>query len=200
VLYAGGIRPLNPFYLGFYGGSELPGVLASDVDRQTWFRAAGYAEIDRVSVLHCELGKFRAPVNRQQLLLKRSTDVAVDYDPAASPWWTACTIGVLDPVRFLLMDKLAPQCPPIAGASFWTMEPLSNTWGVRVAGLIDLETPESKRRHGNATCLLTEAFKQLTGQGFSLVEAQVMANNAPAQAFYKKLGFAEIDHGTVLRK
>ena len=30
VIYAGGIRPLNGFYLGLYGGSELPGVLASD--------------------------------------------------------------------------------------------------------------------------------------------------------------------------
>src|SRR5690606_18937290 len=30
VLYAGGIRPLNAFYLGLYGGSELPGVLTSD--------------------------------------------------------------------------------------------------------------------------------------------------------------------------
>ena len=30
VIYAGGIRPLNAFYLGLYGGSELPGVLAGD--------------------------------------------------------------------------------------------------------------------------------------------------------------------------
>src|SRR4051812_40528586 len=29
VLYAGGMRPLNAFYLGLYGGSELPGILDS---------------------------------------------------------------------------------------------------------------------------------------------------------------------------
>src|SRR5262249_22259395 len=31
VIYGGGIRPLNAFYVGLYGGSELPGILDSDV-------------------------------------------------------------------------------------------------------------------------------------------------------------------------
>ncbi len=30
LIYAGGVRPLNAFYLGLYGGSELPGILVSD--------------------------------------------------------------------------------------------------------------------------------------------------------------------------
>ena len=30
VLYGGGIKPLDGFYLGLYGGSELPGVLVTD--------------------------------------------------------------------------------------------------------------------------------------------------------------------------
>ena len=30
VLYGGGLQPLCPFYIGLYGGSELPGVLDSD--------------------------------------------------------------------------------------------------------------------------------------------------------------------------
>ena len=30
VLYGGGIHPLDPFYLGLYGGSELPGEGARD--------------------------------------------------------------------------------------------------------------------------------------------------------------------------
>ncbi len=39
VLYAGGIRPLNPFYWGLYGGSEPPGVPDSDRESQALFRA-----------------------------------------------------------------------------------------------------------------------------------------------------------------
>ena len=37
VIYGGGIRPLNGFYLGLYGGSELPGVLESDTRGPTGF-------------------------------------------------------------------------------------------------------------------------------------------------------------------
>ena len=33
VMYGGGMYPLNPFYLGLYGGSESPGVLESDKPR-----------------------------------------------------------------------------------------------------------------------------------------------------------------------
>ena len=38
VLYGGGFQPLDPFYLGLYGGSELPGVLDSDVRRPASLR------------------------------------------------------------------------------------------------------------------------------------------------------------------
>jgi len=41
VLYGGGIQPLNPFYLGLYGGSELPGVLDSDLVARRRYAAEG---------------------------------------------------------------------------------------------------------------------------------------------------------------
>jgi ribosomal protein S18 acetylase RimI-like enzyme len=199
VLYGGGIRPLNPFYLGYYGGSELPGILCSDVWRQELFRSANYAESDRVLILHCDLRSFRPPINRQQLLLKRSTQIAHQFDPASAPWWTACTLGILEPVRFDLVDKLKAGVS-YGHACFWTMEPLAQSWGVRAAGMVDLEIDAAQRRRGLATCLLSESFRQIQLQGFSLVEAQVMQSNEPAIGLYRKLGFVEIDHGTVLRK
>ena len=199
VLYGGGIRPLNPFYLGYYGGSELPGILCSDVWRQELFRAAGYVEADSVLVMHCDLSNFRPPINRQQLLLKRSTQIAHNLNPASSPWWTACTLGILEPVRFDLVDKLKAGIS-YGHASFWTMEPIAQSWGVRAAGMIDLEVDSTQRRRGMATCLLSESFRQIQLQGFSLVEAQVMHNNEPAIGLYRKLGFIEVDQGTVLRK
>src|SRR5262245_42545214 len=60
VLYAGGIRPLDPFYRGLYGGSELPGVLATDSFSNELYRTSGYGEIDRVAILERELAAFRA--------------------------------------------------------------------------------------------------------------------------------------------
>src|SRR5262245_53003596 len=71
VIYAGGIRPLNGFYLGLYGGSELPGILASDVVFSDSCRRGGYREIDRVMVLERDLASFRPAVTREQRMLKR---------------------------------------------------------------------------------------------------------------------------------
>jgi hypothetical protein len=66
VIYAGGIRPLNGFYLGLYGGSELPGVLVSDPVLNTAVVRNGYREIDKVIVLRLELVNYRQPFTRSQ--------------------------------------------------------------------------------------------------------------------------------------
>ena len=50
VLYGGGIQPLNPFYLGLYGGSELPGVLDTDNVARDVYQTHGYTEIDQTVV------------------------------------------------------------------------------------------------------------------------------------------------------
>ena len=59
VLYGGAVRPLNPFYLGLYGGSEQPGVLDSDKAAQQLFLSHGYREIDRTVVFERTLVDFR---------------------------------------------------------------------------------------------------------------------------------------------
>src|SRR5207237_9658598 len=42
AFYAGLMHPLNPFYFGLYGGSELPGVLDSDAAMGPFLRKHGY--------------------------------------------------------------------------------------------------------------------------------------------------------------
>ena len=55
ALYGGGLYPLNPFYVGLYGGSELPGVLDSDAIAREAFAARGYREVERTTILRREL-------------------------------------------------------------------------------------------------------------------------------------------------
>jgi ribosomal protein S18 acetylase RimI-like enzyme len=198
VLYAGGIRPLNPFYLGLYGGSESPGVLASDPERLDLYRSQGYREIDRVLVLQRNLASFRPVTDRQQMQLRRRLQFVETPDPPCHCWWDAQTFGRKESLRYAAAR--APGEPPVAAATFWNMEPLASSWGMRAAGLWDVHVEESHRRQGLATCLLGDAFKQFTLQGLQMVEAQVMVQNQPAQALYEKLGFIEIDQGVVLRK
>jgi hypothetical protein len=57
-LFGGEIHPVDPFYLGLYGGSEMPGVLASDTATVEMYRSAGYQEEHRCLILQRNLAGF----------------------------------------------------------------------------------------------------------------------------------------------
>src|SRR5690349_4420585 len=99
VIYAGGINPMNSFYLGLYGGSEIPGVL------QTEALHRGYREIDRVRIMQCDLVRIRPPVSRELRAIKRTTQLVEKIDPAPKTWWEACVWGSLQRDVFSLVDR-----------------------------------------------------------------------------------------------
>lgn len=197
VLYGGGIHPLDPFYLGLYGGSELPGVLAADVEAQRLYRGAGYREIDTCIVLHRELASFRPAISRQQMLVRRQTSVRATVDPPPDNWWDACTFGCFDRVRFDLLNTAGAI---VARATVWSMEPMGTSWGFRAGGLIRVEVAPPCRRQGYATYLLSEILRHQHQQGVAVIETQTMQQNTAALGMYEKLGFREVDRGTVFRK
>jgi ribosomal protein S18 acetylase RimI-like enzyme len=199
VLYGGGMRPLNSFYLGLYGGSELSGILDSDLQQQTFFRTAGYREIDRTIVMHRELAGFRPLVDRQQMQVKRRTRIESIFDPACRTWWEACTIGDYNRIQYKLFLRES-ESEPAALATLLEMEAFSHTWGVRTAGLLDVLVDERVRRQGLAVNLLGDMLRRAAEQGIGLIEVQTMQKNAAAIAMYRKLGFQEVDQGTVFRK
>ncbi len=198
VLYAGGINPLNSFYLGLYGGSEIPGVLHTDAVLQGAATRAGYRELDRVRILQCDLARVRPPVSRELRLIKRTTQLIEKIDPPPKSWWEACVWGSLQRDVFSLYDKA--QNRVVASASFWDMQPLSAGWGMCAAGLLDLYVDPPLRRRGYASYLLGEAIRILRRRGVGTIEAQSMGANEPARDFYLKFGFTEIDYGIVYRK
>jgi ribosomal protein S18 acetylase RimI-like enzyme len=198
VLYGGPIYPLNAFYLGVYGGSELPGVLDSARRAQERFAAQGYRPIDRVLVLQRDLAGFRPPVDRQLMQARRRAGIEAIDDPPARTWWEACTYGGFESTRFEMRNRADGQL--IASTVAWNIQPLGASWGVHAAGLRDLEVAESHRRQGLGVCLLGEVFRHLQARGFTLVEAQTMEHNQAAQRLYAKLGFQLVDQGTVFRK
>ena len=198
VIYAGGIRPLNGFYLGLYGGSELPGVLASDQVLNAAAARNGYREIDKVIVLQLDLGSHRQPITRTQRQLRREVTFFEEYDPPAETWWDAVTTAGFERLRFFLQK--AGRKEPLASVWFWNIEPLSMSWGVPTAGMFNLEVCSDRRRQGLATFLLGESLERLKSRGVVRVEAQTMRENAPALGLYQLLGFTRVDEGTVYRK
>jgi ribosomal protein S18 acetylase RimI-like enzyme len=198
LIYAGGIRPMNAFYLGLYGGSELPGVLTTDPVLGPACLRSGYREIDRVYVLQLDLASFRPPITREQRQLRREVVCHETYDPPVRSWWEAATIGDYERLRLSLTSSSGGQS--LASVEFWDIEPLSTCWGVATAGMLDLQVEGEYRRRGLATYLLSEAFGRLRTRGIVCVEAQTMQHNQPALALYAKLGFKKVDEGVVYRK
>lgn len=198
VIYAGGIKPLNSFYLGLYGGSEIPGVLQSNTMLCEACIRAGYSQSAQVSILQCDLIRFRPSVSRKVRQLRRQVSLTETLDPAADNWWDACVWGTQLRDYFQLTDKASQQV--IARSSFWDVQPLSACWGVCTAGMCDLYVDPEWRRRGCGTYLVSEAFRLLRRRGVGTVEAQTMSTNEAALAFYEQLGFLEVDHGLVFRK
>ncbi|MCA9259207.1 MAG: GNAT family N-acetyltransferase [Planctomycetales bacterium] len=198
VLYAGGIRPFATFYLGLYGGSEIPGILQSDDVFLGAVREANYREIDQVRILQCDLVSFRPPVSHQLRAVKRTTEIVEALNPPNRSWWDACTWATLQRDRFELRDKY--QHRVLATAQFWDVQPLSTGWGMCTVGLFQMETDAAHRRRGYATYLLGEAIRMLRRRGVASIEVQTMAANEAALQFYAKMGFSEIDAGFVFRK
>jgi GNAT superfamily N-acetyltransferase len=198
VIYGGGIRPLNGFYLGLYGGSELPGVAESDTVAQRTLLSHGYREIDRTLLFRRSLSAFEAVVDRRQMQVRRQMVVEVVIDPPTRTWWDACTLGMFDLVRFALVPRVGGSA--VAAATFRRMELVSTSLQPTSLGLIEIWVEESARRRGLAIFLLSEAFRQFIREGTREVEVQAMQHNLAAQALYRKMGFQQFGQGSVFRK
>lgn len=198
-ILAGSVRPIDPFYLGLYGGSEQSGILKSDQHSDEFFRSHGYEPIGQTIIFQRDLLSFRPSVDRRQLQVRRRCcTVASIADPPVKSWWEAWSYGDFDRVRFELRER--PAEPPIASVMFWNMEPMSRTWGVNASGLVDLQVDPKQRRQAVATYLLGEAFRSLAGQGVTLVEAQAAETDSASRSLFRKLGFSEVDRATQFQK
>lgn len=197
-IQAGGWFPVIPFYLGFYGGSRLPGIMADDGWQLDRFLRAGYVEQERTTILQMNTESFRPPVNRQQMTNRRTHQVIALFDPQSDSWWEACTLGWADRVRFSLLDK--DSGGQLGQVMFWDMEPISSSWGIRCMGLYDLNIEDRRRRQGRATYLVGESLRQLCSQGVSMVEVQVSTTDGATLGLFRKLGFEERGEGIRLLK
>ena len=198
VLYGGGLRPLCPFYVGLYGGSELPGVLDSDTVARGAMAARGYREVERTVLLRRELDGFESQVDRRQMQIRRQMQVEVTADAPTHSRWEAFNVGEFHLTRFDLVSRGRDE--PVATALLRSMEPSVTTGVGHAVGLIELSVAEDQRRHGLATFLLNEAFRQLLRQDIMSVEAQVGEANAIALGVFQKLGLQQTGQGGVWRK
>lgn len=197
VLYGGEMAPLAPFYFGLYGGSEMPGVLATDQPMNELFRRTGFDEAYRCVMLQCELFGFRPKLDRQFMQNRRAFEVRPKANPPTANWWQACAMATIDRTRFELVPRRGGEA--VGCVTFWDMETFSASRGVASVGLIELYIEPEHRQKGYATFLVAESLRQLQELGVKIVEAQTMEDNQAALRLYEKLGFTEFNRGCVYR-
>ncbi len=198
TILGGEFPPVIPFYLGLYGGSELPGILQSDKLFSAVFQQDGYEEASSCVLMNCKLGPLRLPFDRQQRQLAREFDVEAQPDHYFDTWWDACTLGQTQHTFLQLVAR--GDRSTFGSAIVWDLEPLSSSWGVHVVGISQLRISDSRRREGLATLLISQTMKKLQSTGVSLVQVQILSANEAALNLYHKLGFEDIDRGVCFRK
>jgi len=197
-IYGGAVRQVSPFYLGLYGGAELPGVLDSDTVSQHVYEANGYGIVDRTVIYRRALSSFRPPVDRRQVQFRRRMIMEVIPDPPPADWWEACTAGDFELTRFDLIPRGSGEA--VASVTIRDIGPTFAAGSGRVAGIMDVHVDPSYRRQGLATYLLNEAFRQLSLQGVVRVEGHASEKNTLGMRLYEKLGLVQGDQASVFLK
>lgn len=198
ALFGGGTGLLGPFYFGLYGGSRLPGVLASDRDLNGIFEQAGYQQENFCDVFRRDLAAFRPPVDRSLMQVRRQYQLGQADDPLPEHWWEGCAFGHIDRMRFLLTSKAGGK--PAAEASFWDIEPLASSWRVHAMGLVSMTVEDGDQAPAIVTFFLGEILKQVASYGTTLVEIQATRDEPLVIDACHQLGFEEFDHGLRYRK
>jgi ribosomal protein S18 acetylase RimI-like enzyme len=196
--FAGPIRPLNPFYLGLYGGSEMPGFLNSDTAAEPFFISRGYVAYDTALVFHRSLDRPVEVPDGRFPGLRRRFAVRVSPRMTIGSWWQECVLGSVEPVEFHLEETQTGKV--VATAEVWEMEGFSWRWGLPTVGILNISVQEPLRRQGLAKFLLAQILSYLKDQYFGLVEVQSMTENVAATNLYRSLGFEQVDFGRVYKR
>jgi len=197
VIYAGSMHPLDPFYLGLYGGSELPGILKSDDAANQLFQSLGYRAVDECLVLQRELSGSLALTDARSKAWARQAEFEVSPQPAPANWWTACRYASLEFSDFNVRQKSTDTV--IARARGWEMYPVQKSWGAEAVGIVDVHVEPDFRRQGLGCFLMIQILRHYRDNGLTLAEVQTMARNTVACRLFQRIGFREIDRGIIYR-
>lgn len=196
--YFGSCFPSSPFYLGFYGGSRIQGLVEDDEVANKACEQFSFEEVSRVTIFRRSLVGFRTVVDRNQMQVRRAFQIRADADPSLKTWCEACTMGRNMRMRFSLIDR---KDESVRGSvSYWDMEPIATSWGVLAMGMYNLKVDDEARRAGLATFLVGESLRHLASQSVGIVEAQTVSTNSATCGLLQKLGFEQVSEGRQVRR
>ncbi|HEX5102786.1 MAG TPA: GNAT family N-acetyltransferase [Pirellulaceae bacterium] len=197
-IHAGCQFPMNPFYLGLYGGSQAPGVLDSDTQFSELVAGAGFRPDRRRLLWRRPLAGFRSPVDRQWMQVRRRFVAAGPREVLPDNWWDACVWTHFDWARYDL--NLPGGGESVISATLWDIEPLARSWGRQTAGLVRLDDTPEARDEGLTGFLLGEILRLCQAEGYAQFEAQTSDSDAPLAELLVRLGFEQYDRAALWSK
>ena len=197
TVHAGSCFPHAPFYMGLYGGSEVPGVLEHDSNFVTACMSNQFVQQDRIIVWQRSLKTFRPIGGRSQLAIRRKYRINTVADLTPRTWWANCTVGISQRERLSIFNKVDQAV--CGDVTLWDMKPMYDDVA-RARGIYGLNISEELRRSGIATFLLGEALKQAMQDGTELVEAQTRESESGVGKVFQKLGFEPKYRGLLLTR
>jgi GNAT superfamily N-acetyltransferase len=197
-IYAGSQYPLNPFYLGLYGSSDVPGVLATDTMLVELLRGSGYTPKIRRTLWRRTLAGLKPPIDRQWMQVRRKFTASALLEAHPDNWWDACVWAHHDWTRCNL--TLPNGSERVISALLWDIEPLAMSWGVQTAGLIWIDDTPEAREEGLTLFLLSETMRQYQAAGYAAFEAQAAADDASLASIFTRLGLAQYDEAALWAK
>lgn len=198
ALWAGPMRPLDPFYFALYGGCDMPGFLESDRDAAPFLQARGYAPTKTCLVYQRRLDRPVNVVDARFGPLRARFDMQVLPRVGAASWWQECVNGPIEFLEFRLVERGTGRAA--ARADVWEMEGYALGWGLPTIGIRGLQVADDRRRQGLAKFLVTHILRYMQEQYFSLVEIQAMQDADAANSLCKLLGFEQVDVGHLYRR
>jgi ribosomal protein S18 acetylase RimI-like enzyme len=198
TIYAGSMRPYAPFYLGLYGGSDLPGFLASDMAAAPFLEYQGFGPSETCLVFQRRLDQPITVADGRFPALRRRFQVRMVPRTGVASWWQECVLGPLEPLEFRLEESSNGRMA--ARAEVWEMEGFSWRWGVPSAGVLSLQVREDLRRQGLGKFLLLSIIKYLQEQYFGILEVQAMERNQAAVKLVQSAGCAQVDFGRLYKR
>jgi ribosomal protein S18 acetylase RimI-like enzyme len=198
AIFAGPHRPLDPFYLGLYGGSEAGGFLGSDPAAEAFFRRLGYDVSQTTLVFQRSLKLPLKVVDTRFVGHRQHFDVRVAPPRSGGQWWQECVFNVVEPLEFYLEEKTSGTVA--ARTLAWEMEGFAQRWSQPAVGLVDVHVEAPWRGRGLGKYLLTLLLRHIQEQFFEIAELHVAEENEIGIALSQSLGFQQVDTGRVFKK
>jgi ribosomal protein S18 acetylase RimI-like enzyme len=197
-IHAGPMSPLDPFYFGTYGGSQLPGFLESDSATETFLTRRGYQLSKSVRVLQRRLSEPIKVFDARFIKHRQRYELCEDVVSRLGSWWQYNRFNGLEPRVFGLLDKNTGEYA--AQAVYWEMEDFSLRWNVPAVGVVDWFVRPEVRRQGIGRFLIVHLVRKAQEENLEVMEIQLSSENQAANRLCQGLGFVQVDVGKMYEK